>query len=164
LTFLELELTGAADAVDALDAIGMRAIDFMPVWPAIYEAFLRGEATRFAEAGPGWAPLKPSTVARKGFGTIMVETGALRESLTMGGAPGAVLRTTPAGAEMGTDYRSPRQRGAWATVALAYFHQEGLPPNPVRKTIDSEDDYVDDFAPIIGEWLMGGELGAVVPA
>lgn len=162
MSSLELGIEGAAEAEAAFDAIGARAVDLSPVWPELYEVFLEGERDRFASSGPGWAPLQPATVERKGFATIMVESGDLRASLTEAGAPGAVFRSSPDGAQFGTDYKSPRQTKGWAQVALAYFHQEGLPPNPRRPLIDPDDAYVDDFAPLITDWLMGVETASEV--
>ncbi len=161
-----MELTGAVETVDNLATICERAFDFSPIWAAAYGIFLRGEADRFDAEGPGWAPLKPSTVARKGFATILVETGKMRESLTQAGAEGAVFRPSAANAEMGTAYRSPRQGGQWAAVALASFHQEGTDRMPARPVIDPEDAYSDEFGPLLAGWLLLGEvpgMGAEVP-
>ncbi len=151
-----LEIVGRVETVDLLDSIGARGADLMPLWPVIHQSFLDGEKRRFDDEGPGWAPLAPSTVARKGFATILVETGALKASLTEDKAPGAVYREMPDGLEMGTDYRSPRQGGRWASVALASFHQFGTRRMPARPVIDAFDPYVATWAPLLADYLTAG--------
>jgi phage gpG-like protein len=36
----------------------------------------------FQAEGPGWAPLSPKTIARKGSDAILIDTGAMRRSIT----------------------------------------------------------------------------------
>lgn len=52
--------------------------------------------------GHGWAPLAPSTIARKRGPGILVETGELMNSLTIRGAPGNVFRVTSNSLEVGS--------------------------------------------------------------
>lgn len=161
-----IEVTGVPETVDALDVVGSRASDMTPVWPAVYESFLKGEEGRFDAEGPGWAPLAESTLAEKarmGYPpNILVATGALKASLTKALAQGAVYRPLPSSLEMGTDYRSPKQRGAWAGTALGAFHQYGTTRMPARPIIDAEDTYVEEWGPLISEWLIRGVVPETV--
>lgn len=82
---------------------------------AMYEMFKpvlgEMEAEQWASNGHGeWPPLAPSTVARKGHSTILVDTGALRASLV---DPGSAMRIMGVDAEYGTN------------IGYAFYHQDG---------------------------------------
>lgn len=63
--------------------------DWTPAWNLIAEDFYEMEENLFNSQGAsgirGWAPLAPSTLRRKKGPSILVETGALRKSLTKPG-------------------------------------------------------------------------------
>lgn len=63
--------------------------DFTPAWNLIAEDFYQLEEDLFNSQGAsglrGWAPLAPSTLRRKKGPSILVESGALRRSLTRPG-------------------------------------------------------------------------------
>lgn len=68
--FQLLGLTGTATidnraAVNMLTEMGVRAKDVRKVSTRVRKIYRRAEKQRFDTRGPGWAPLKPSTVERK---------------------------------------------------------------------------------------------------
>jgi phage gpG-like protein len=72
----------------------------------IYEHMLAAEEALFASqgrrGGGSWQHLKPDTVRRKGSSIILVQTGALRDSLTKPGAQFQILRIGNTELEFGT--------------------------------------------------------------
>ena len=70
--------------------------------------------------GNAWAQLLPTTVKHKTQSQILVETGALRESLVSVGAPGNISEVTATGVLFGTN------------IEYAMFHQTGTSHMPAR--------------------------------
>lgn len=159
ITGLRIEITPEEDTfTPVLMGIEHRAIDLLPAYAAVYQAFRVIEAKRFSGEGPGWAPLAESTVAervRLGIGgdhPILNRSGAkesgrkggqLRRSLTTKGAKGAVFEPEIDGVFMGT--RDP----------IAGFHQEGTTKMPARPIVDLTEADANVFGSIIGEYLFG---------
>ncbi len=108
----------------------------------VFPAIERAEAGYFASetdsSGNPWAPLAPSTVARKGHDIILVETGAMRASLV--GQTGDSIRD--AGADFATFGTSDEK---------AAFHQEGTRNMPARPPVGASDELLDEIAGIIGD-------------
>ncbi len=69
-------------------------------------------STGSGPSGEAWPALKPSTVAAKGHGIILVDTHDLEQSLGSGGGGDAIRRTTHRGLIFGTG------------VPYSIFHQE----------------------------------------
>ena len=144
-----------------LDGIEKRAIDIVPCYQALYTAFRKIEQKRFSSEGPGWEPLKPSTVAdreRQGYGgehPILNRDGTLRRSLTTKGAKHAVITPMPDGVFFGT--KDP----------IAKYHQEGTEKMVARPIVDLTEADAEVFGEIIGEHVFGysvtyeAEVGAL---
>lgn len=160
------EITVTTEGLDAvklrLSGISARTADMTPAMADIYESFLKVEEKRFANEGPGWAPLKTLTLdekARKGYpSTILEATGALRKSLTIGSSPGAVFEPSPFSVTMGSDLM-PASGG---TRALAEFHQKGTVNMPARPVIDTVPEHTLEWAAIIGEYIIEGAAAGAV--
>ena len=73
--------------------------------------------------GSPWAPLKPSTVKRKGHSRILFESGALMASLVTVGGPGNINAVSERGLLYGTD------------IEYAIFHQDGTSKMPARPPV-----------------------------
>ncbi len=150
VTALVFGITPEVDTfTPTLQGIESRAIDIIPCYQALYAAFRKIEQKRFDSEGPGWAELKPSTVAdreRQGYGgdhPILNRDGTLRRSLTTKGAKGAVITPMPDGVFFGT--RSP----------IAQYHQDGTSKMEARPLVDLNQADAEVFSGIIGEYLFG---------
>lgn len=74
---------GVAETTHELRAMGVRFLEPEPILHLIGAALRGIETELFLEQGHGsWPPLAPSTIAKKGFDTILVESHGLMESLT----------------------------------------------------------------------------------
>jgi len=104
--------TGADEAAARLEAIAARLRDISPVMQVIAADTMTVIDDSFAGSrspdGSAWAPLAPSTVARRRLGssTPLVDTGRLRSSM--------FARANPRGLQFGTNvtYAAPHQIGA----------------------------------------------------
>ena len=132
-----------------LHGIESRAIDIEPCYQALWTAFRRIEQKRFESEGPGWAALKPSTVAdreRQGYGgehPILNRDGTLRRSLTTKGAKDSVITPMPDGVFFGTKSK------------IAGYHQDGTRKMVARPLVDLTEADAEVFAGIISEWVYG---------
>jgi len=117
----EIEVDGLSMYTGALQRLAEFAQDLSEPFREISKDFQRVEGERFNRQGPGWAPLAPATLLRKRGPSILVETGALKESL-MGGA-GFIEVITDSQLIAGTD------------IPYARYHQRGTRRMPVREVI-----------------------------
>lgn len=117
---IDIGMVGTTEAGLVLDELAAQAETIQTtVFPAIIADFERISLDRFANQGPGWAPLSDTTreiKARRGYGSDstqpLLATGALMYSLA--GTTGHTVREiTPDSLLMGTD------------VPYAQFHQDG---------------------------------------
>jgi len=75
------------DAGGDLLGIGARAVEPRPILESIASHLREKEEELFETGGRGrWKPLAATTIARKGSSTILVDTAALKASLTEEGA------------------------------------------------------------------------------
>jgi hypothetical protein len=113
-----------------------------PLWERFKPIMGEIEAQRFAEAGPGWAPLAESTIRQKAAAGYpldpLIRTGALRDSLTQ---ESAAAKTTRLTMEWGSG------------VDYAKYHQEGTPRMPQRKVIDIDVDARRRFEMAMVGWI-----------
>lgn len=84
--------------------------------------------------GEPWAELAPSTVKKKGFSTILVDTGALRTSLVDIGGQDNVAAVSSHGLLYGTD------------VEYGIYHETGTGIMPARPIMGISDDLIDKLA------------------
>lgn len=153
-------------AVDAqIRGLGEGALSVYEIaFPAIHDDFQRLEANRFANEGPGWAPLSPTTIRikqRRGYDqpeTPMVATGNLLYSLA-GTTEHSVFDLGPEEITMGTN------------LPYAQYHQNG-PRHirvfgrgsailPQRKVVDIDAATRGRWAAIIQMCLMrAGRMGS----
>lgn len=152
-------LPGNNVILERLRSLTARAADLTPYFTAITASFRSSEMQRFDQEGPGWAPLKQSTIERKlraGSGTpytILERFGGLRGSLTGMGAGGFVRMTAIGDDQMlyiGTaildDYGS----------TYANRHQGGTKYMPARPVVAIKDTTVEGWAASLREYLAGG--------
>lgn len=96
--------------------------------------------------GAPWAPLAQSTIDRKGFSSILVETGALGRSLLHRNDPNAIAVVVD---EPG---RGGFSRGT--AVEYAGYHQTGTARMPARPAVGLEPEYVDELAREAADYLV----------
>lgn len=96
--------------------------------------------------GNKWPPLAPSTVKRKGHSTILVETSALKASLTQPQAGVRIVIDEPAGTVMsfGTD------------VPYSVFHDAASGSRPARRHVGANEEYVNKLANRIADGVVKG--------
>lgn len=141
-----------------MEGIGVRLDTLVPVYTALYEAFLKIEAERFDAEGPGWTELAESTVARRGSAhPILNVTGELRRTFTEKGAPHALVEPIPDGLFMGSD--------SWvvAEVMQNGTDRAGRDRNtriPARPIVDMREQDADAFAEIISGYVYEHGLSA----
>ena len=127
--------------------MSQRASDFMPVMPAIVESYHAIEARRFAQGGPGWAPLAQSTIDRKGGETaILIRTQEMLNSFIGGGDETVTM--TP-------DFLSIMSGSTYAG-----YHQAGTTRMPQRKIVQLSEGSPTAalWAMILQSWLSYGEI------
>jgi phage gpG-like protein len=109
--------------------------------------------------GNAWKPLAPSTIAKKGHDRILIETGALNNSLVLRNAEGAVREVTEDSIRFGTDieYSQYHQQGArrrqrrTATGRFASGFIFGLPQ---RKHVGLTDEFWDNFIDDLNQYIV----------
>jgi phage gpG-like protein len=121
-------------AENSLNVLLAQLSDLSPSMEQIAEDIREMEAEQFASAGASggtpWAALAPSTVKRKrGAGGILVDSGALLDSLSDPESPDHVEAIDNLSLEIGTDlpYARFQQTGAGRG-----FGEGSLPPAPRR--------------------------------
>lgn len=129
-----------------MNASAANAIATLPVMGAIEEDIFRIEETIFnsggRRGGGSWAPLKPSTVKRKGNALILRDSDSLFESVTVPGAEFQILDVSSTHIIFGTDR-------PWAVV-----HQEGNAHNRARPFIRFLPNDVSRWTTMIARHLM----------
>ena len=84
--------------------------------------------------GEPWASLAESTIKKKGFNVILVDTGALRTSLVDIGGSENVNSVTSHGLLYGTD------------VEYAIYHETGTEIMPARPVVGISEQLIDELA------------------
>ena len=94
--------------------------------------------------GAPWPPLAPATVRRKGHDTILVETGALRKSLTSKG--GDAIREI---------FDEPQEGFSFGTSdPKAPFHQAGTERMPARPPVGMTEERLDQICDEIADSMV----------
>jgi phage gpG-like protein len=148
-------LLNGMSALDSLFAdmeTRVQDADYTPVLDPFQQTLAEQHAGQFAGEFDSnldsWAPLKPSTIKRKGHDRILYETGALRASLVTVGGPGNIHEVTPSTLLFGTSDQK------------ALYHQEGTRKMPARPPVgvseENIDKLVDQIADSTVEILMRG--------
>lgn len=112
---LRMEVVGVDRLDGKLDTLADRGSNLRPALDAAGDELLDINRARFASEGGGsWAPLRLSTVRKRGSAhPILDDSGDLKASLTRQGAQGSVRAITADSVTIGTDlhyafYQSPR--------------------------------------------------------
>lgn len=153
---MDFQVVVNADAVlQTLAAWTARSADLRPLLAATKRAYEEYIAHVFDLEGPGWAPLRPLTVAKKGHSRILDETGGLRGSYS--GGSGHVENMTFDSVEWGSDLRQA------APLEEGFFNRgyyPGSPEYPARQmrgtpvvarpvfrlmTVSEENQFADEF-------------------
>lgn len=144
--------------VDGLEPIehqllGMaaRAVETRPLLEAFAEQLRSLMQEKFDAEGPGWAPLAPATIARKGNSTIGRDTDAMMASLTQTGAEGATEEIFGDELIFGTHLTSDE---GFPYPVTFNDGRDGQPARPLF-----EFDAVDTrrFTKAVHAWLMGAD-------
>lgn len=99
-----------APAVRMVDDIADRVDQEHTLLQILGDELTEYEAEVFATSGHGaWAPLDPATIAYKGSGQVLVDTGSLLEQLT---SSSSVRVDGESVSVQGTDYAGYLKRGA----------------------------------------------------
>ncbi len=128
---------------------GENAMDMTDAFQSLATDFYAMEARQFATQGGfgsgGWAPLAPSTRAKKGTGSrILVDSGALKGSLT-GPGSGSIRKITPDEMEVGT------------SISYAQYHQHGTSRMPMRKPVELRAVDKVRWVKVLQGHIIGGE-------
>lgn len=91
-----------------------------------HEGFFDREAS---PAGLPWKPLSPLTIAAKGHSTILVDTGEMKNSVTVKGHPNAIQRI--AGNELVWGTRDPKAAKHQYGIGVPQRSFVGFTPNRV---------------------------------
>lgn len=128
-------LPGNAAVQDKIIRMAGRAMDMAPAMAAILSSYHHIESERFAQGGPGWTPLKDTTITRKeNLGQdngILIRGQDMMYSFIGGGDETVVI---------GEDFME-----VTSNIAYAHFHQDGstVYPDgsrlPQRKIVDIEE-------------------------
>lgn len=117
-----------------INAMKDRAQNAGPIMQDVAAMLAKQADAQFDKGGPGWQPLAPSTIARKGHATILIDSGDMRKSVKW---------------TSGSDY-------ALLTIdSPAGFHLEGGPRLPVRDPLAFfSDESVDGASTLIIDWIL----------
>ncbi len=119
------------------------AIDYVPVLQQELELMAdlhdRFWGTNTGPDGSVWPPLAPSTVQRKGFSRILVETGALEASLTSRGKPPNSIRDI-----VENNHGAEAFFGTY--VPYSGYHDTATAHRPARVHVGLTDQFVDRSA------------------
>jgi phage gpG-like protein len=147
---LHYTVSGDEEVEHDLLGIGARALEPRPILERLASHLRRKEEELFESGGAGrWEPLAPTTIARKGSSTILVDTGALRDSLTEEGAADHFEQILGEELVFGT-YDSK-----------AGYHRRGTSRMPARDPLVTGADLnLREITREIQAYLMGLERGA----
>lgn len=144
---LNIKATGLPRARKLFRDLEYAALDMRPAWGKVAQEFYRQERKQFDSRGRRrWPPIDRDTIrirrSRGGSGRkVMIDSGALRRSLTSAVAAGSVRRFQPQEMEVGT------------SLPYAAMHQfrNG---RRFRKPIDLKPADKNKFARIVREWII----------
>lgn len=148
---LELDVFGDVQLARELLRVGEHADDLAPAFRSIADYWRDLEREQFGSQGAtgsgGWPPLAPSTIARKGHATILVDTETLRDSLTDAGDERHIEHVTSDELVFGT------------SVSYAKYHQRGTSRTPQRRPIELTDHQRRESIKKLQRRIMTGEIG-----
>ena len=155
MTTLEVEfdiLPGGKSLIDHMTKINRHVENMTPAMRAIMASFHAIERERFANEGPGWEPLAPSTITyrishRFNAGPILFRTGTLEDSFTGGGNS--------------TNVATSNFMEVTSHVEYANFHQDGGPNLPQRQIIHLNENTLLLWREILQVYIMTGATGSV---
>lgn len=120
-----------------------RSMTYEPVLQESLQDIAEYEAGMFAgeydSSLTSWAPLAASTIKRKKHDRILIDTGALRESLVHVGGSGNIAAAAERGLVFGTD------------VEYAHFLQDGTSRMPARPPVGISDETLDKICDRIAD-------------
>lgn len=112
-------------------AAGKSTQDLLDYWEVTYKSFILLRFDIFAAGGGNWRKLKPATIRRKGHGTILIDTEAMRLGLAEG--IGVINRKTMS-ITMGFTNEAAHPKSKLNIAELLTAHNEGLGP-PKRQIL-----------------------------
>lgn len=123
-----------------------RDCDYEPTLRQVLPELAQDHAGFFGQArdsgGSPWPPLSPVTVAAKGHSTILVDSGALRASLTQPGGPNNVAAASHRGLIFGTaDHK-------------AGYHQTGTSKMPARPPVGLTEQRLDSICEAVADTVI----------
>jgi hypothetical protein len=151
VTSIHYDVDGLAETEHRLLGIGARAIETRPLLEMFAEDLEQMMKNTFAEEGPGWEPLAPSTVERKGFPQIGRDTDAMMQSLTSESGPEAVREIF--GDELIFGTALVNEEGFPYPVAF----DQGTRNQPARPIFDIQEHDLRRFTKSVQAWLVGAD-------
>jgi len=125
----------------------VRQMDYEPAMIGLLEVIADGEREAFnaganPTTGERWVPNASSTIARKGHGIPLFESGALEESLIGVGNPGNIHETSHRGLLFGTE------------IPYSIFNQGGTDRIPARPHVGMNPALPQVLAEEIGDFIV----------
>jgi phage gpG-like protein len=158
-------LPGLATVSTGLTRLSVSIADWTPFWVESFAPFFyRNETEMFASGGTGrssWASLSPQyakwKVKRGLSGSILVQTGALKASLTSGG-PGSIFQPSATALAIGSG------------LPYAHAHFTGTPKGsrgpkslPKRREIQIPWQFLAATAPYLKKWIRDQAAKEALP-
>lgn len=149
MVYVNYEVFGVNEAKARMDRLIARAEDFRPVFGLLQQEFYNIEDDLFSNEGStgahgSWSGLKDSTLKRKtGSGGILVDTEALRKSLTRPNQKGSRRVITRHSMTIGT--LDPK----------ADLHQKGTKTMKQRRVVDLTVSQSEYFTLQLERYLLG---------
>lgn len=155
---MSIEIFGQEQVKRTIMRPSEHAKDARPVFRVILEILRQTERLRFRMQGPGWRPLKPATLAAKRGSryphNILMQTGALYESLTSPSAPGGIADIDRTSLHYGT--RVVSKKG----YPYPGAHQFGAPAAniPQRSVVDLGEGTKGEIVKVLQRYILTGEV------
>lgn len=162
---LSIEIFGQEQVKRTIMRPSEHASDARPAFHVILELFREEERLRFRAEGPGWEPLKESTLrskAAKGLRLgILMGTGELYESLTSPSSPSAIADVDRTGMRFGTRRPHAASHQFGAIIENAFGHEGETVRIPQRTLIDFGEPTKRTVVKILQGWVLTGKVDTI---
>lgn len=148
------DVDGLDDVEHQLLGMAARAVEPRPLLEAFAEQLRQMMGDVFEREGPGWDPLAPATIARKGSSVIGRETDAMMDSLTTQGGEGHLEEFFGDELVFGTNLTN--DEGFPYPVAFNDGTSAGQPGRQIFSMVDKD---LRRFTKAVHVYLMGAERG-----
>lgn len=166
MSFIQLDLAGVDETTEWFEGIEARGEDSAPILAVFQESFFSLEREKFRLEGPGWAPLKPGTLATKlALGApadILVRNANLMESLTSVSPYTEVVEVSTASEAVLSITANPLDDWgrSYAGYHMTGFKDKGGGSVPARPPIAISQAAAQIWADALIEWVATGDIEA----